>query len=276
MGQSHASKRRQRKVTTKMADPLSIAGQPVRCEVDGPVATLTMDRPERRNAISIELVSGLTHTLEKVALREDIRIVVLTGEGDRFFCPGADLGGDRSSDARLNEKDLRASVLLHDMPQLTIAAVNGAAAGAGMGLATACDLRVASSTAMFNTAFLAVGVAGDFGLLWTLSQIVGPAKARELFFLRGKFDAHEAHRLGIVSDVFDPSVFRAEVSAIVDRLAAAAPRALATMKANFLAAERLAFADFFDLEISRHLHLTDGPEFREGVKAYVERRNATF
>ena len=255
---------------------LTSGGSDVSCVIDGPVATITLDRPSRRNAMSVGMVQGLRTVLETVAVRRDVRIVVLTGSGDRFFCPGADLdGGGTDAPASPQPWQLRAAVLLHDMPQLTIAGINGATAGAGFGWACACDLRVASSSAVFNVAFLAVGVAGDMGLPWTLSHIVGAAKARELFMLREKFGADEALRLGIVSEVFEPAEFRAGLARLVTRLARAAPTALLTMKANFLAAERLSFSDFFDLEIERHLHLVAGPEFSEGKRAFHDNQRQT-
>jgi 2-(1,2-epoxy-1,2-dihydrophenyl)acetyl-CoA isomerase len=244
-------------------------------QINGPVATITLDRPDRHNAMSVGMLHQLRVILESIAASRDIRIVVLTGTGDRFFCPGADLQPGSAAGAAPVPWQLRAAVLLHDMPQLTIAAINGAVAGAGLGWACACDLRVANASAMFNVAFLAVGVAGDMGLPWTLSHIVGAARARELFFLREKFDAGEALRWGLVAAVYEPAEFRREVDQLVDRLANAAPTALLTMKANFLAAERTSFSDFFDLEIERHLRLVAGPEFRDGVQAFREGRART-
>ncbi len=255
-------------------DPSPFAEPDVRCEIDGAVAVVTLDRPQARNAMSAAMVRDLQTVLERLAVRRDVRVVVLTGSGNRFFCPGADLASGVAPTSNPMPNELRAAVLLHDMPQLTIAAVNGAAAGAGMGWACACDLRVASTSAVFNVAFLAVGVAGDMGMPWTLSHIVGPAKARELFFLREKFDASEALRIGLVSELYEPGEFRSRLARLVQRLAASAPNALLTMKANFLAAERLSFADFFELEIERHLRLVTGPEFRDGIAAYQAGRSS--
>ncbi len=253
---------------------MSDASEPeVVCQIDGPVATITLNRPDRHNAMAVAMLHQMRADLESIAASRDVRIVVVTGTGDRFFCPGADLQAGTTAAPSPAPWQLRAAVLLHDMPQLTIAAINGSVAGAGLGWACACDLRVASASAMFNVAFLAVGVAGDMGLPWTLSHIVGGARARELFFLREKFDAAEALRLGIVAAVFEPGEFRREVDRLVDRLANSAPAALLTMKANFLAAERTSFSDFFDLEIERHLHLVAGQEFRHGVQEFRDRRS---
>jgi 2-(1,2-epoxy-1,2-dihydrophenyl)acetyl-CoA isomerase len=250
--------------------------EPVRCEVDGPVATVTLDRPHARNAMTTKMVKDAYEVLSRLSARDDVRVVVLTGSDVGFFCPGADLAGDPSVAATPEPWELRVPVLLHEMPQVTLAAVNGACAGAGLGWACACDLRMAAASARFSTAFLDVGVAGDMGLPWTLSRIVGPARARELEFMAGKFDASEALRIGLVSAVHDDAVFRDEVAVVVRRLAAAAPRAVRMLKANFVASERMGFSDFVDLETERHLKLVAGPEFREGTRAFAERRPPRF
>src|SRR5262249_44548615 len=144
----------------------------------------------------------------------------------------------------LSVDDFRVPVLLHEMPAVTIAAVNGACAGAALGWAAACDLRVAAAAGRFNVAFLAVGVAGDMGGPWTLPRIIGAARARELSFLPGKFDAEEALRIGLVSRVFADDRFRDEMRAIVERLAAAAPIAIRTLKRNFRDAEKMPLAEY--------------------------------
>jgi 2-(1,2-epoxy-1,2-dihydrophenyl)acetyl-CoA isomerase len=251
----------------------------VQLDVDDGVATITIDRPEHRNGMNSEMVVEMYDIVHALARRTDVRIVVLTGAGDRFFCPGADLDASRRD---LDEPappmpDLRymeAAVVLHEMPAVTIAAINGSCAGAGLGWAAGCDLRVASSTANFATAFLDVGVAGDMGLPWSLSRIVGGAKARELFFLRGKFSATDALEVGLVSAVFEPAEFRAGIGAIVTRLRNASPEALRSMKANFVAAERMSFGDFVALESERHVALVTGPSFQAGVARFLAHRES--
>jgi 2-(1,2-epoxy-1,2-dihydrophenyl)acetyl-CoA isomerase len=246
--------------------------------VDDGVATVTLDRPDRRNGITGAMVVELYAVVQDLERRPDVRVVVLTGAGNRFFCPGADLDlTQQNADAppadMPDPRVLHISAILHDMPAVTVAAINGSCAGAGLGWAAACDLRVAASHAMFATAFLDIGVAGDMGLPWSLSRIVGGAKARELFFLRGKFDAAEALRIGLVSDVIASAEFAGGVARLVARLRDAAPRALRTMKANFVAAERMSFVDFLDLETERHLQLVTGAEFRAGVDAFIKERS---
>src|SRR5439155_4231781 len=139
------------------------------------------------------MVREARDALELAAGDPSVRVVVLTGEG-RAFCPGADLNHFTSGgpDERLTAREFAVTTLLHEIPAVTVAAINGACAGAGLGWACACDLRLATRSAKLNTAFLAVAVAGDMGLPWTLPRLVGAAKARELSFLPGKIDASEA------------------------------------------------------------------------------------
>ena len=163
-------------------------------EQDGPVVTITMNRPDRKNAMTNRMVRETGDALAYAAEDREVRVLVLTGAGSSF-CPGADLqavAGGTVADEALSPSDFRAPVLLHNMPAVTIAAINGACAGAGFGWACACDFRFAAASARFNTAFLEVGVAGDMGGPWTLARIVGPAKARELYMLPDKFGAVDA------------------------------------------------------------------------------------
>ena len=162
------------------------------------------------------------------------------------------------------------------MPAVTIAAVNGACAGAGLGWALACDFRFAAESARFNVAFLDVGVAGDMGGPWSLSRIVGSARARELYFLPGKFDAAEALRIGMVTRVFPDDRFREEVDAIVNRLTDCAPIALRTLKANFVDAERMDFAGYVALESERHFRMFETEDTREAFAAKAQKRKPQF
>lgn len=247
-------------------------------DVNDGVATITFNRPERRNAVSGPMVVELYQTVRDLADRSDVRVVVLTGSGDRFFNPGADLDAAlemTDSDVKASDpQQLQISAILHEMPAVTVAAINGSCAGAGMGWAMACDLRLASSTAMFATAFLDIGVAGDMGLPWSLLRMIGSARAADLLFLDGKFDAARAHQLGLVSRVFAANELRAGVDAVVHRLRNAAPLALRTLKANLVAAQRLSFSDFIQLETERHYELVTGPEFKAGVAAFLSGRSA--
>ncbi|WP_262402823.1 enoyl-CoA hydratase/isomerase family protein [Actinomadura sp. CNU-125] len=219
------------------------------------VTVVTLDRPERRNAVTIELCEELHRTLLDVAA-SDARAVVLRGAGDHFSV-GADLDGPHSDAGTLERLGpvYHAATLLHTMPQVTIAAVHGGCAGAAMGWACACDFRFASTGARFNTAFLRVGVSGDMGLVWSLSRLVGGARARELLFFPEKIGAGEALRHDLVTRVFEPDALHADVLAIAHRLAAHDSFPLRMMKANVVSAETSAMAEYVEIESARHLHV---------------------
>jgi len=246
-------------------------------EKSGPIATLTMNRPDRLNGMTKKMLREAREALTAAAEDREVRVLVLTGAG-KTFCPGADLQmvASDSDDEPSNTDDFRVPVLLHTMPAVTIAAINGACAGAGLGWACACDLRYAAPSARFNTAFLDVGVAGDMGGPWSLPRIVGAAKARELYFMPDKFDANEALRIGLVSKVFPDETFRQEVGALVQRVAEAAPIALRTMKAHFVEAEKLDFGSFIELESAHHLPMFTTHDTREAFMAKVEKRKPRF
>jgi 2-(1,2-epoxy-1,2-dihydrophenyl)acetyl-CoA isomerase len=246
-------------------------------EKSGPVATLTINRPDRLNGMTRKMLRETREALTAAAEDREVRVLVLTGAGKTFY-PGADLQmvAADSDDEPSSTDDFRVPVLLHTMPAVTIAAINGACAGAGLGWACGCDLRYVASSARFNTAFLEVGVAGDMGGPWSLPRIVGAAKARELYFMPDKFDAQEALRIGLVSRVFPDESFRQEVGAIVQRIAEAAPIALRTMKAHFVEAERMDFASFIELESAHHLPMFSTHDTREAFAAKVEKRKPRF
>jgi 2-(1,2-epoxy-1,2-dihydrophenyl)acetyl-CoA isomerase len=258
---------------------MSDANSLVLLDVKGAIATVTLNRPERRNSITNPMLNRLSALLKELAKRDDIRVVVLRGAG-HDFCPGADIQitgtGDSVGTAQGAPLDFDAPVVLHTMPQVTVAAVDGGCAGAGLGWACACDLRVATPQAVFNTAFLDVGVAGDMGGPWTLPRIVGPAKARELYFLPGKFDAETALGIGLVSKLIPRERFANEVDRLAQRLAAAAPLALRGMKANFLAAEQSGFADFVKIETRKHIELFTTEDTREAFAAKRDKRAPVF
>jgi 2-(1,2-epoxy-1,2-dihydrophenyl)acetyl-CoA isomerase len=247
----------------------------------GGVATLRFNRPAQRNSIGGPMMEELYGALTLLANDPEVRILVVRGEG-RDFCPGADVkhygaSGAEPAAPRWSSTDTyKVSVFLHEMPAVTIAAIRGACAGAGFGWACACDFRLADDTARFNNAFLDVGVAGDMGGPWTLPRIVGAAKARELCFLPGKFDAEEALRIGLVSRVAKADEFEAELLAFTHRLESAAPLALATLKSNFVVAERSGFADYIAIESERHIRLFQTQDTTEAFKAFVEKRKPVF
>ncbi|MEZ5229788.1 MAG: enoyl-CoA hydratase-related protein [Acidimicrobiales bacterium] len=249
----------------------------VQLNVDGGVATVAFNRPEHLNGITNRMARELYETLSAVAADSSVMALVLTGNGSAF-CPGADLRhySSGASDETLRSEYFQVPVLLHEMPQVTIAAINGACAGAGMGYALACDFRYVSRTAKLNTAFLDVAVAGDMGIPWMLPRIVGNSVARELSFFPGKLTADEALDLGLVHSVLDPDELLPFVLERAQRLAGSAPLALRAMKAHYVAAESMSFADFIRLETEDHTRITQSQDCKEAFAAFVEKRPAEF
>jgi 2-(1,2-epoxy-1,2-dihydrophenyl)acetyl-CoA isomerase len=156
-----------------------------------------------------------------------------------------------------------ASLLLHTMPQVTIAAIDGGCAGAGMGWAAACDFRFASYEARLATAFLTVAASGDMGLIWSLNRILGGARARELLFFPGKLTGEDALALGFVSRLFPRDSLHEEVARLARQLCDRDPLALGLMKANVVSAELLPFSDYIAIETARHLRCAGRPDFAE-------------
>ncbi len=246
---------------------------------EGALATLLLDRPEQRNGMTNRMVREACEALETIAADRAVRVLLLTG-ACRSFCPGADLNwiGQVSDDPEdsAETRHYQVSALLHDMPQVTVAAINGACAGAGMGWACACDLRVATQSAMLNTAFLNVAVAGDMGLPWTLPRLVGAAKARELSFLPQKFSAEEASRIGLVARVFADEEFQGATRALIDELLERSPTALLALKNHYVAAEQMPLDSFVALEAERHVQIASGPHAAEAFRAFIEKRKPNF
>jgi 2-(1,2-epoxy-1,2-dihydrophenyl)acetyl-CoA isomerase len=249
----------------------------LRYEVAGGLCRLTLNRPDHMNGMTNQMVREATDALEVASADSTIRVLVLTGEG-KAFCPGADLkhfsGGGK--DEVLTARDFKVTTLLHEMPAVTVAAINGACAGAGMGWALACDLRVMSASAKLNTAFLDVAVAGDMAIPWSLPRIVGAARARDLSFIPRRIEADEAERIGIVARVFADDSFRNDTEAVLTALLEKSPTALLGVKQNYLAAERMTFSDFVDYETERHLKIAASADTAEAFRAFVEKRKPVF
>jgi 2-(1,2-epoxy-1,2-dihydrophenyl)acetyl-CoA isomerase len=249
------------------------------------VAVLTMNRPDRLNAMSGPMLAAMQEALERLAGDADVGVVVLTGAG-RAFCAGGDVKamaeGKEFGDAPLEQKaqGLRSSMevsrWLHEMPKPTIAMVRGAAAGAGLSLALACDLRIAGDTARFGTAFARVGYSGDFGGSFFLTRLVGTAKARELYFTADLLDAQEALSLGLVSKVVPDSRLEEETLVLASRLARGPRIAYRYMKRNLNAAEVGALKDLLDLEAWNHTRCGETADHKEAARAFVEKREPVF
>jgi 2-(1,2-epoxy-1,2-dihydrophenyl)acetyl-CoA isomerase len=249
----------------------------LRYEVDGGLARVTLDRPESMNGMTNQMVREASDALESAAADPAVRVLVLTGAG-RAFCPGADLkhftAGGR--DERLTAREFRVTTLLHEIPAVTVAAINGACAGAGLGWALACDLRVMAAPAKLNTAFLDVAVAGDMAIPWSLPRLVGAARARELSFIPRRIDASEALRIGLVARVFPDDSFRDDTEDLLAALLKKSPSALRGLKENYVAAERMELRDFVDYEAERHLRIAASEDTAEAFRAFVEKRDPRF
>ena len=246
-------------------------------ESEDGIGTLTLNRPDRLNGITNQMMRELYDVLGGLPSDHRTRVVVLTGAG-KGFCPGADLQhySSGAGEEPLSPEHFQLTAMLHELPQVTVAAINGACAGAGLGWAAACDLRYAAEGANFNSAFLGVGISGDMAGPWLLPRIVGASKARELFFLHGKFGSREAERVGFVSKVFPDASFREDTAAIIERLAKSAPLALRAMKQNFLAAENTSLRDYIRLETERHQRTGASEDSRAAFRAFVEKREPEF
>ena len=260
-----------------------ITTQDVIYEVADGIATITLNRPDSLNTMGGSLVADTALALKEAAEDDSVRAVILTGAG-RGFCAGGDLRGMSSdgvpppledSIARLRDH-MRTSEQLHEMPKVTIAAINGACAGAGLAWACACDIRYAAESAKFNTAFMTAGLSGDFGGTWTLPRIVGPAKARELYLLAEKFDAAEALSIGLVSAVLPDGDLLPFVRERAARIAGFAPLTLRAIKANLNDSERLGFSEQLDHEADRHVRMSRTEDMREAARAFLEKRPPVF
>lgn len=257
----------------------------VRYETDGAIATVTLNRPDRLNTMTDALLERTIEVFDEVASDDGIRVVIFTGEG-RAFCAGGDLAegvgggvgsqGPVEADIGKLRRYMRTSQQLHEMPKVTIAAINGACAGAGFSWACAADLRYASDRAVFNTAFLNAGLSGDFGGTWLLTRIVGAARAREAYLLAQKFDAAHAERIGLVTAVYPHEELKSGVRDVAEQLAAAAPLALRSIKANLNDALRIGFTEALDREADRHTRSGRTDDAEEATQAFMEKRRPAF
>lgn len=262
-----------------MSEPL------VRYEVSpARVATLTLNRPEQLNAISAELADALAQALDRAAADDAVGCVVLTGAG-RGFCAGGDLGvmAQRDGGATSSVEELEAQIAgrarmhvqiplrIFELDKPTVAIVNGAAAGAGLSLALACDLRVAATSAKLTTGFARVGRSGDFGGTFFLSRLIGPARSRELYFTSEVVLAERARELGFVDHVHPRDEVLARGTALAEQIAAGPPQALARMKQAFRVAEQGDLRRLLDLEAELQTVSGNSAEGRERLARFLER-----
>ena len=263
--------------------------------VEDRVAVITMNRPSRRNALSGPMLAGLQAVLAEAEIATDVGCVLLTGAGGAF-CAGGDVKGmaesgsgagspERASRAPTTDEAIHRQRLsqrgtagkLYAMPKPTLAALPGAAAGAGLSLALACDLRIASEKAILTTAFAKVGFSGDYGGIYFMSKLIGAAKARELYMLSDRLDAQEAERLGLVNRVVADDALEKEALSLAHRLAHGPAVAYRYIKENInRALEGGGLDECLDLEATHHVHAAQTHDHKNAVKAFVEKRQPTF
>ena len=253
--------------------------------VEDGVMKIVLNRPEAMNALSREMMTGLTDALEEAAGSRDIGCVVVRGAGDKAFCAGGDVksmaaGRDQEKTYEDKVHDIRrrmvVSELLHEMGKPTIAMVNGPAAGAGMAMALACDLRFAGRAARFVTAFAKIGFSGDFGGSYFLSRLVGTAKARELYFTSEPVHADEALALGMVNRVHADDMLREATIDFARELARGPRIAFGLIKQNMNLAETAELSTFLDAEARRMVRSARTEDHREGSRAFIEKRRPVF
>ncbi|MFP6814344.1 MAG: enoyl-CoA hydratase-related protein [Pseudomonadales bacterium] len=257
--------------------------------IEDGVATLTMNRPEARNAMSGEMMGALKAAVDRVAIDPAVRCVVLTGAGGAF-CAGGDVKGqaraasERGSGQRVSvparvhglRSGMELSRLLHEMPKPTLAVIPGPAAGAGLSLALACDLRIALDTAKLTTAFSKVGASGDFGGSYFLPRLVGAAKAREMYFMADVILGQEACELGLVNYAYPAETFENEARQLAARLAALPTIAVGYMKRNLNAADSAGLSQVLDLEAEHMVRTMMTEDHARAAQAFVEKRPPVF
>ncbi|MFQ5746062.1 MAG: enoyl-CoA hydratase/isomerase family protein [Gemmatimonadota bacterium] len=261
----------------------SRAGGHVLVEVRDRVGTLTLNRPDKLNALVGDMRDAIADGLADLAQSPDVRVVVITGAG-RAFCAGADVGylaslmeAERIEEARLLvEAGRRVVTLISEMPKPVIAALNGPAAGGGANMALACDLRIASDRAAIGQTFNRIGLHPDWGGTYFLPRLVGPARAAELVFLAEMVGAEEAARIGLVNRVVPHEDLRAETARLADRLAAKPAGALRLAKRALRLSPGAGLQDMLDYELEAQTECFRSADAREGTRAFLEKRPPAF
>ena len=275
-----------------MARDIDTGTDDLLARVEGNVGIITFNRPERRNALSDAVYDGFDAALPVMAADPSIRVVLVTGNGGAF-CAGGDVkqmndtnqsGGERAgrpagledSIDHLRGLQRKVSLALHHFPKPVVAALPGAAAGAGLSIALAADIRLAAERAVLVTAFANVGASGDFGGSWFLTQLVGPSKARELYWTSPKLSSTEALALGLVNRILPDDDFDEAALDYCHDLATRAPIAQRLMKENLNRAITCDLATALDAEAANMVRSMRTADHREAALAFVEKRAPQF
>ncbi len=257
------------------------------CRISDHVATITLNRPEKRNALGEAMRPALREALLATEADPEVRVLVLTGAGEAF-CAGGDVSGmgnvlgDGAKGSiedkvrKLQHAQNEISLRLHEFAKPTIAALPGPAAGAGMSMALACDLRVAADSAALVPAFGRIGLSGDFGGSWLLSRLIGPGRAKEVYFTGRRIEAAEALTLGLFNRVAPLDDLAQATAELAGQLAVGAPVALRYMKENHNRAVVADFKTSLDMEADRMIRCMNTDDHRQAVAAFFARRDPVF
>ena len=271
-----------------MTEVLNTGTDELLCEIRERVATITLNRPDKRNAMSDQLTPALRQALLDLDTRSDVGCIVITGSG-KSFCAGGDISamGGRSGSAKaplseagrvrdLQHKQETLTLRLFEHSKPTIAALPGAAAGAGMSIALACDLRIGAESAFITTAFRNVGYSGDYGGSWFLSQLVGTGKAKELYYTARRVEAEECLNLGIFNQVVADEQLVETTQALAKEIANGPSLALGYMKENLNRALTADLKTCMGIEADRMVRCQQTEDHKEAVAAFLEKRPPAF
>jgi enoyl-CoA hydratase/carnithine racemase len=256
------------------------------CKIRGRVAVITLNRPEARNSLSNHLTPALRRMIKQCGDDPDVGALLITGAGTAF-CAGGDVKGmgnnaskkeigfeERVADLRTKQRTLTGALVAVRKP--TIAALPGPAAGAGMALALACDIRIASESAIMSTGYARIGLTGDYGIAWLLTRLVGTSRARELMFLSERIDARRCEALGLVNRVVPDADLREAAFALAKLLAEGPSVALARIKDNLDHAVSSDFLVSMDQEAENMVRSARTTDHKEAVRAFIDKRKPSF
>jgi enoyl-CoA hydratase/carnithine racemase len=256
------------------------------CEIRDRVALITLNRPEARNALSDHLTPALRRMIKQCGEDPNVGALLISGAGTAF-CAGGDVKGmgsnsnkaemtfeERVADLRTKQRTLTGALVAVRKP--TIAALPGPAAGAGLALALACDIRIAAESAIMATGYARIGLTGDYGIAWLLTRLVGASRARELMFLSERIDARRCETLGLVNRVVPDAELREVAFALAKSLAEGPSVALARIKDNLDHAVNADFLESMDQEAENMVRSARTTDHKEAVRAFIDKRKPAF
>ena len=255
------------------------------CTIEDGVAVLTLNRPEARNALSMDIRNGLRTMIPMCATNSDVGAVIITGAGGAF-CAGGDVKGmgdrrpkppsleDAVKDLQERQRAITGAIVALRKP--TLAVLPGPAAGAGLALALACDIRFAAERAFISTGYAKVGLSGDYGIAWLMTRLVGTSRARELLYTAERVDARRCEQLGLVNRVIADDQLMDEAMAYAKELAAGPRHALSLIKENLDLALEQDYLSALDHEAELMIQAQQTADHKEAVRAFVEKRKPVF